>query len=103
MALQSSGPTGLKPSLSSRSKSFRNTDPANNAASQRKVSFEITPYTLAELQNATSNFATNRLLGEGSIGRVYKAKRPDGKVFLAQSLLFTQHISVKCVIESTCI
>ncbi|KMS97135.1 hypothetical protein BVRB_7g178000 [Beta vulgaris subsp. vulgaris] len=86
MALQSSGPTGLKPSLSSRSKSFRNTDPANNAASQRKVSFEITPYTLAELQNATSNFATNRLLGEGSIGRVYKAKRPDGKVVAVKKI-----------------
>lgn len=79
-ALQSSGPISLKPSLSNRMKSFRNKEPGSNAASQRKVSFEITLYTLAGLQTATSNFAMSRLLGEGSIGRVYKAKRPDGKV-----------------------
>uniref|UniRef100_A0A803KQK4 Protein kinase domain-containing protein n=1 Tax=Chenopodium quinoa TaxID=63459 RepID=A0A803KQK4_CHEQI len=85
-ALQSSGPIGLKPSLSYRMKSLRNNEPANNAASQRKVSFEITPYALAELQTATSNFAMSRLLGEGSIGRVYKAKRPDGKVIVVKKI-----------------
>ncbi|CAN4098046.1 unnamed protein product [Withania somnifera] len=39
----------------------------------------IAHYPLADLQNATSNFASSRLLGEGSIGRVYKAKYPDGR------------------------
>ncbi|XP_056699435.1 protein STRUBBELIG-RECEPTOR FAMILY 5 isoform X2 [Spinacia oleracea] len=85
-ALQSSGPISLKPSLSNRMKSFRNKEPGSNAASQRKVSFEITLYTLAELQTATSNFAMSRLLGEGSIGRVYKAKRPDGKVIVVKKI-----------------
>ncbi|XP_021761979.1 protein STRUBBELIG-RECEPTOR FAMILY 5-like [Chenopodium quinoa] len=85
-ALQSSGPIGLKPSLSYRMKSFRNNEPVNNAASPRKVSFEITPYALSELQTATSNFAMSRLLGEGSIGRVYKAKRPDGKVIVVKKI-----------------
>ncbi|CAO2824578.1 unnamed protein product [Amaranthus hypochondriacus] len=85
-ALQSSGPIGLKPSLSSRLKTFRSKEPGNNASSQRRVCFEINAYTLSELQIATNNFASNRLLGEGSIGRVYKAKPPDSKVLAVKKI-----------------
>lgn len=84
-ALQSSGPIGLKPSLSSRFKSIKTSEPAN-ATTQRRSSFDVTPYALADLQIATSNFATNRLLGEGSIGRVYKAKYSDGKVLAVKKI-----------------
>jgi hypothetical protein len=35
---------------------------------------------LGELQIGTANFASGRLLGEGSIGPVYRAKYADGKV-----------------------
>ncbi|XP_074268300.1 protein STRUBBELIG-RECEPTOR FAMILY 5 isoform X1 [Silene latifolia] len=85
-ALESSGPIGLKPSLSSRLKSFKGSDPAKNTTPRRRVSFVVTPYVLADLQSATSNFATGRLLGEGSIGRVYKAKFDDGKVLAVKKI-----------------
>jgi interleukin-1 receptor-associated kinase 1 len=37
-------------------------------------------YTIGELQLATNYFNEGNLLGEGSLGPVYKAKFPDGKV-----------------------
>ncbi|CAL5193527.1 unnamed protein product [Lathyrus oleraceus] len=37
-------------------------------------------YTIAELQLATNFFNEGNLLGEGSLGPVYKAKFPDGKI-----------------------
>jgi len=37
-------------------------------------------YTIAELQLATNYFNEGNLLGEGSLGPVYKAVFPDGKV-----------------------
>lgn len=46
----------------------------------RSTSFRATSYSLVDLQTATANFAPARLLGEGTIGRVYKAKFGDGKV-----------------------
>ena len=39
-------------------------------------------YTLAELQLATSSFSEENLLGDGSLGSVYKAEFPDGQVIL---------------------
>lgn len=37
-------------------------------------------YALAELQSATNNFSQENLLGEGSLGAVYRAEFPDGQV-----------------------
>lgn len=37
-------------------------------------------FSLTDLQNSASCFSPNRLLGEGTIGRVYKAKFQDGRV-----------------------
>jgi serine/threonine protein kinase len=37
-------------------------------------------YTVAELQSATNSFSEENLLGEGSLGSVYKAEFPDGQV-----------------------
>ena len=37
-------------------------------------------YTLAELQSTTNNFSQENLLGEGSLGAVYRAEFPDGQV-----------------------
>lgn len=37
-------------------------------------------YTLAELELATNNFNEGNLLGEGSLGPVYRAQFLDGKV-----------------------
>lgn len=38
-------------------------------------------YTVAELQLATSNFSLGNLLGEGTLGSVYRADFPDGQVY----------------------
>lgn len=38
-------------------------------------------YTVAELQSATNNFSEEKLLGQGSLGYVYKAEFPDGQVY----------------------
>ncbi|XWS56205.1 hypothetical protein CRYUN_Cryun09bG0066200 [Craigia yunnanensis] len=43
-------------------------------------------YTLAELQLATSSFSEENLLGEGSLGSVYKAEFPDGQVFAVKNI-----------------
>lgn len=39
-------------------------------------------YTVAALQTATNSFSQENIIGEGSLGRVYKAEFPRGKVYL---------------------
>ena len=52
-----------------------------NASLRRpKVPITATSYTVAALQIATSNFSQENLVGEGSLGRVYKAEFSNGKV-----------------------
>ncbi|KAL0341731.1 UNVERIFIED_CONTAM: protein STRUBBELIG-RECEPTOR FAMILY 5 [Sesamum calycinum] len=80
----------LKHPPSDHPKSFNNNE-NTNLMNVRSSSIHVAPYPLAELQSATGNFATGRLLGEGSIGRVYRAKYADGKVLAVKkidSLLF---------------
>ncbi|KFK38641.1 hypothetical protein AALP_AA3G141300 [Arabis alpina] len=43
-------------------------------------------FTLADLQNSASCFSPNRLIGEGNIGRVYKAKYQDGKKYAVKEI-----------------
>jgi hypothetical protein len=38
-------------------------------------------YTLTELQLATNNFGEENLLGEGSLGSVYRAEFQNGQVY----------------------
>ncbi|PIN23864.1 Serine/threonine protein kinase [Handroanthus impetiginosus] len=54
---------------------------------KRSSSVHVASYSLADLQTATANFAMGRLLGEGSIGRVYRAKYADGKVFAVKKIV----------------
>ncbi|KAK4375330.1 hypothetical protein RND71_006007 [Anisodus tanguticus] len=101
--LQTSSSIGLKHLTSERHKSFNvkemtNAPPsdhlkpfndkefANPLNVKRSSSVKIAHYPLADLQNATGNFASSRLLGEGSIGRVYKAKYPDGRVLAVKKI-----------------
>lgn len=60
--------------------SLKDDEFANRLNPRRSISFRATSYNLADLQSATANFATERLIGEGTIGRVYQAKYADGKV-----------------------
>ncbi|ESQ48718.1 hypothetical protein EUTSA_v10020193mg [Eutrema salsugineum] len=43
-------------------------------------------FTLTDLQNSASGFSPSRLIGEGTIGRVYKAKYEDGKKFAVKEI-----------------
>ncbi|KAG7577028.1 Protein kinase-like domain superfamily [Arabidopsis thaliana x Arabidopsis arenosa] len=43
-------------------------------------------FSLTDLQNSASCFSPNRLLGEGTIGRVYKAKFQDGRKYAVKEI-----------------
>ncbi|KAK7336629.1 hypothetical protein VNO77_17175 [Canavalia gladiata] len=43
-------------------------------------------YTVAELQLATNCFSEGNLLGEGSLGAVYRAEFPDGKILAVKNI-----------------
>lgn len=57
----------------------------------------VKAFTLTDLQNSASGFSPNRLIGEGTIGRVYKAKYHDGRVCFFSSL----HSSFLCSYQET--
>ena len=52
----------------------------NGSMRKTKVPITATPYAVASLQVATNSFCQDSLLGEGSLGRVYKADFLNGKV-----------------------
>ncbi|KAL0900256.1 hypothetical protein Bca101_084217 [Brassica carinata] len=63
------------------------------ATSGRFSSLEDSPdtrgvkaFTLMELQNSASGFSPNRLIGEGTLGRVYKAKYEDGRKYAVKEI-----------------
>lgn len=51
-----------------------------------RIPSNVKLYTVAELQLATNSFSEENLLGEGSLGSVYKAVFPDGQVLPELSL-----------------
>lgn len=55
-----------------------------NKVSTSKIS--ATRYSIADLQIATDSFSAENLLGEGSIGRVYRAQFPNGKVHAVKKI-----------------
>ncbi|CAA3022465.1 STRUBBELIG-RECEPTOR FAMILY 5 [Olea europaea subsp. europaea] len=84
--LQASPSISLKLPSSTRLQSFSNNEFTNNLDVKTSSSVAIASYSLADLQTATGNFATGRLLGEGSIGRVYRAKYADGRVLAVKKI-----------------
>lgn len=52
----------------------------NGSLNKMKSPINATSYTVASLQSATNSFSQEYLVGEGSLGRVYKAEFPNGKV-----------------------
>ncbi|CAG7904957.1 unnamed protein product [Brassica rapa] len=84
---QGIGSKGLKHSVSSRVMSFNDTEFANKLNAKRTTSTRAaTEFELSDLQTATANFAPGNLLGEGSIGRVYRAKYPDGRTLAVKKI-----------------
>jgi hypothetical protein len=45
-----------------------------------KSPITATSYSVASLQTATNSFSQEFLIGEGSLGRVYRGEFPNGKV-----------------------
>ncbi|KAL6996074.1 hypothetical protein U1Q18_006210 [Sarracenia purpurea var. burkii] len=84
--LQTSLSSGLKPPSSDHIKSLADGEFVNPTGIKKSTSIRMTCYSLSDLQTATGNFATGRLLGEGTIGRVYRAKYADGKVFAVKKI-----------------
>uniref|UniRef100_K7KYS4 Protein kinase domain-containing protein n=1 Tax=Glycine max TaxID=3847 RepID=K7KYS4_SOYBN len=86
-ASQNSPSIGVRSSVSDCVQSFNDNEFANRLNSRRSSSIRVTTFTQAELQSATANFASGRLLGEGSIGCVYRAKYADGKYKIVMDTL----------------
>ncbi|PSS01834.1 Protein STRUBBELIG-RECEPTOR FAMILY 2 like [Actinidia chinensis var. chinensis] len=51
-----------------------------------KIPSSAKVYTMAELQSATNGFSEEHLLGEGSLGSVYKADFPNGQVMAVKNI-----------------
>ncbi|KAG4399413.1 hypothetical protein GLYMA_08G225900v4 [Glycine max] len=85
-ALQKSPSVSVRSSVSDCVQSFNDNEFANRLNSKRSTSIRVTTFSHAELQSATANFASGRLLGEGSIGCVYRAKYADGKVLAVKKI-----------------
>lgn len=54
----------------------------NGSVKRIRSPITATSYTVASLQTATNSFSQEFLIGEGSLGRVYKAEFTNGKVIL---------------------
>ncbi|KAL3528529.1 hypothetical protein ACH5RR_007851 [Cinchona calisaya] len=50
------------------------------------IPIEAKQYSVADLQMATDSFSVENLIGEGSIGRVYRAEFDDGKVLAVKKI-----------------
>jgi len=81
-------PLELSSSLSSRTpsgvprKSISDNEFENKLNHSRRSTdpISLVTYSSSDLQAATGNFHSSRLLGQGTIGGVYKAKYTDGRV-----------------------
>ncbi|XP_019052738.1 PREDICTED: protein STRUBBELIG-RECEPTOR FAMILY 8-like isoform X2 [Nelumbo nucifera] len=58
----------------------------NGSISRAKSPITATSYTVASLQMATNSFSQEYLIGEGSLGRVYRAEFPNGKVLAVKKI-----------------
>ncbi|KAI7746806.1 hypothetical protein M8C21_007713 [Ambrosia artemisiifolia] len=58
------------------------------SGSMKRVKSPITTssYTVATLQTATNSFSQDNIIGEGSLGRVYKADFPNGKMMAVKKI-----------------
>ncbi|KAK4491925.1 hypothetical protein RD792_002707 [Penstemon davidsonii] len=58
----------------------------NASVKRAKSPITATSYTVATLQSATNSFSQENLVGEGSLGRVYKAEFPNRKVMAIKKI-----------------
>ncbi|XP_054787674.1 protein STRUBBELIG-RECEPTOR FAMILY 8 isoform X2 [Prosopis cineraria] len=61
--------------------------PSKNGSAKRiKSPITATSYTIATLQSATNSFSQEYFVGEGSLGRVYRAEFPNGKIMAIKKI-----------------
>ncbi|XP_028763003.1 protein STRUBBELIG-RECEPTOR FAMILY 8-like [Neltuma alba] len=61
--------------------------PSKNGSAKRiKSPITATSYTIATLQSATNSFSQEFIIGEGSLGRVYRAEFPNGKIMAIKKI-----------------
>ncbi|XP_068654876.1 protein STRUBBELIG-RECEPTOR FAMILY 8 [Aristolochia californica] len=58
----------------------------NGSLKRPKTPITATFYTVASLQTATNSFSQECLIGEGSLGRVYRAEFPNGKILAVKKI-----------------
>ncbi|GAB2222169.1 hypothetical protein Drorol1_Dr00013372 [Drosera rotundifolia] len=79
----------LKPPPSDSHKSFDEEDLSNKPVVTKKpapVPANVKLYSVADLQMATNSFSIDNLIGEGTIGRVYRAQLDDGKILAVKKI-----------------
>ncbi|CAO2824636.1 unnamed protein product [Amaranthus hypochondriacus] len=79
----------LKPPPLDRNKSFDDEEISNKPVVTKiptTVPENVKQYSIADLQMATGSFSIENLVGEGSIGRVYRAVFDDGKVLAVKKI-----------------
>jgi hypothetical protein len=82
-AFDTTASINLRPPPIDRLKSFDEEDFSQKPIVAKKantVLINVTSYSIADLQMATDSFSVDNLLGEGTFGRVYRARFDDGKV-----------------------
>ncbi|CAI0442043.1 unnamed protein product [Linum tenue] len=84
--LQKAPSQGYKPPPYDFAQSLNDNEFATRLNSKRSAAARAVPYALQDLQGATAGFAPGRLLGEGTIGRVYRAKYADNKVLAVKKI-----------------
>ncbi|KAL4387198.1 hypothetical protein GQ457_09G001180 [Hibiscus cannabinus] len=58
----------------------------NGSINRTKSPITATSYTVAALQTATNSFSQEYIIGEGSLGRVYKGEFPNGKTMAIKKI-----------------
>lgn len=77
----------LKPPPSERHKTNGDRAFERKSTSKRaKSPITAITYSIADLQMATNSFSQENLIGEGALGRVYKAEFPNGKILAVKKI-----------------
>ncbi|KAF9587120.1 hypothetical protein IFM89_039663 [Coptis chinensis] len=86
---ENSASMNLRPPPIDRHKSFDEDDFSYKPVVVKKsitTPISATVYSIADLQMATGSFSAENLIGEGSVGRVYRAQFDDGKVLAVKKI-----------------
>ncbi|XP_058108769.1 protein STRUBBELIG-RECEPTOR FAMILY 6-like [Magnolia sinica] len=86
--LETSLSINLKPPPIDRHKSFDEDEFSNKPIVKRTntATINATIFSVADLQMATGSFSVENLIGEGSMGRVYRGQFDDGKVLAVKKI-----------------